>query len=90
MLARVVDLPDPVGPVTCTNPRGRRARLLTWAGMPRASSGLSPGDQPERGPDGVALEVDVEPEAGLAGQRVGAVQLLLALQPLPLPLGQDE
>ena len=40
MLARVVDLPEPVGPVTSTNPLGRRARLLTWGGMPRASSGL--------------------------------------------------
>jgi len=40
MLARVVDLPEPVGPVTSTNPRGRRARLLTWPGMPSASSAL--------------------------------------------------
>ena len=47
------------------------------------------GDQPEGGPHRVALEVDVEPEPGLARQGVGAVQLLLALQPLPLPLGED-
>src|SRR5215217_5580202 len=47
------------------------------------------GDQPEGGPDRVALEVDVEPEPGLARQGVGAVELLLALQPLALPLGED-
>ena len=42
-LASMVDLPDPVGPVTSTNPRGRRARPLTWGGMPRVSSGLNGG-----------------------------------------------
>ena len=37
--ARVVDLPDPVGPVTSTRPRGRLARPLTTAGTPSFSSG---------------------------------------------------
>ncbi len=37
--ARVVDLPDPVGPVTSTRPRGMNAKLLTCAGTPNFSSG---------------------------------------------------
>ncbi len=39
--ASVVDFPDPVGPVTSTNPRDRRERLATWGGMPRSSSGCT-------------------------------------------------
>ena len=32
--ARVVDLPDPVGPVTSTSPRSDLARRRTCSGMP--------------------------------------------------------
>ena len=38
--ASVVDLPEPVGPVTSTMPRGRLAKFLTAGGMPSASSAL--------------------------------------------------
>ena len=40
--ARVVDLPEPVGPVTSTRPRRRSVNALTESGMPRESnSGIS-------------------------------------------------
>jgi len=38
--ASVVDLPEPVGPVTSTKPRGSIAKFATAGGTPRASSGL--------------------------------------------------
>jgi hypothetical protein len=37
--ARVVDLPEPVGPVTSTRPRGRLAKFATTGGTPSCSSG---------------------------------------------------
>src|ERR1700726_4517065 len=44
MAARVVDLPEPVGPVTSTNPRGLSQRPFTTAGSPSESNPLgSPG-----------------------------------------------
>src|SRR5918996_6089645 len=46
-------------------------------------------DEPERGAQGVSLEVHVHPEPALARQRVGRVELQLLLQPLPLALGED-
>ena len=36
--ASVVDLPEPVGPVTSTSPRGISARLATTGGSPSCSS----------------------------------------------------
>ena len=38
MAARVVDLPEPVGPVTMTNPRGLRVNSWSTRGSPRSSS----------------------------------------------------
>ena len=38
--ARVVDLPDPVGPVTSTSPRLRWPKVSTTGGIPRSSSGV--------------------------------------------------
>ena len=38
--ASVVDLPEPVGPVTRTNPRCRFAKDPTTGGTPRSSRGL--------------------------------------------------
>ncbi len=35
--ASVVDLPEPVGPVTRTSPRGRRAKSTTCWGSPSSS-----------------------------------------------------
>ncbi len=40
MAASVVDLPEPVGPVTKTSPRGLSHKLRTIAGSPRASNPL--------------------------------------------------
>ncbi len=40
MEASVVDLPEPVGPVTSTMPRGSPAKVDTTGGMPNSSSGL--------------------------------------------------
>ena len=37
--ARVVILPEPVGPVTSSRPRGLRPMASTTGGMPRLSSG---------------------------------------------------
>ena len=42
--ASVVDLPEPVGPVTSTMPRGRSASVFTTGGRPRVSkSGILKG-----------------------------------------------
>ena len=38
MAARVVDLPDPVGPVTSTRPLGRIASSSTTGGRPSSSA----------------------------------------------------
>ena len=40
--ASVVVLPDPVGPVTSTSPRGSIDRLASTAGSPRSTSGIAP------------------------------------------------
>ena len=40
--ARVVVLPEPVGPVTSTRPRGSSASELITAGTPRSASGIAP------------------------------------------------
>ena len=39
--ASVVDLPEPVGPVTSTSPRGRLANSATTGGSPSVSSGTT-------------------------------------------------
>ena len=39
--ASVVDLPEPVGPVTSTSPRGLLANSATTGGRPRVSSGTT-------------------------------------------------
>ena len=40
--ASVVDLPEPVGPVTSTRPRGRSASLAMIGGRPQLLEGLAP------------------------------------------------
>ena len=40
--ARVVVLPEPVGPVTSTRPRGSMASALSTGGRPSSSSGMAP------------------------------------------------
>jgi hypothetical protein len=78
------------GPGDQHEPPGQVGKAAHLGGDAEGLQGLDLlGDEPEGGPDRVALEVDVEPEPGLAGQGVGAVQLLLVLQPLALALGED-
>ena len=38
--AKVVDLPEPVGPVTNTKPRGKSANVLTTGGIPSSDADL--------------------------------------------------
>ena len=87
--ASVVDLPEPVGPVTSTSPRGciasaasveRQAELLERLQLLR--------DDAEGGAERAALEVDVDAEAGEAGNRVRGVDLALDLE-LLLLLGRE-
>src|SRR5207253_11264782 len=47
------------------------------------------GDQAERGPDRPALEVGVDAEARMAGNRVGEVELPVRLEALALVAGED-
>ena len=47
------------------------------------------GDQAEGGADGRALEVGVDAEARVAGDRVGEVDLPVGLEPLALVVGED-
>jgi hypothetical protein len=39
--ASVVDLPEPVGPVTSTRPRGLEVSSVTTGGKPRSASGMT-------------------------------------------------
>ena len=85
--ASVVDLPEPVGPVTSTKPRGSAAKLLTDV---RHAEVLEPldvvRDEAERGADGVALAVEVDAEPRAARQAVGEVELEVLLELLALAL----
>ena len=68
--ASVVDLPEPVGPVTSTSPRGRSAKLGHHRRQPqRLERHDLERDQAEGGADGAALEVSVDAEPGLARDR---------------------
>ena len=87
--ASEVDLPEPVGPVTSTKPRGRRASSCTTGGSPSWSIGVISRGSAERGGDGAALEVGVDTEAGAARDDVGEVELQVVLQP-PALLGRED
>jgi hypothetical protein len=63
--ASVVDLPEPVGPVTRTRPRGFSHSFSTTAGSPSSRKAADlVGDLPERRGDGAALVEDVGAEPG--------------------------
>ena len=88
--ASEVDLPEPVGPVTSTRPRGFSVKSWTVGGRPRSSIDDDVGgDQAEGGADRRALEVGVDAEARVAGDRVGEVDLPVGLQALALVVGED-
>ena len=81
----MVDLPEPVGPVTSTKPRGLRVNSATGAGSPSSSRlWISSGIRRKAALTDAALEEDVDAEAGDARDRVGEVELALVLEALAL------
>ena len=88
--ASVVDLPEPVGPVTRTRPRGFSASLWSDGGRPSSSSVLiASGMRRKAAPTELALEVDVDAEAGEARDAVREVELPLDLEVLLLLARED-
>ena len=88
--ASVVDLPEPVGPVTRTRPRGFSQMLLDdrrQAELAEAADLV--GDLAEDGGDGAALVEDVGAEAGQPLDAEGEVDLEVLLQPVLLGVGED-
>ena len=74
MAARVVDLPDPVGPVTSTIPLRSSAIWLSWGGSPELRHrGDLVRDDAQDDAVGAALGEDVHAEAGALGEAVGEV-----------------
>ena len=83
-------LPEPVGPVTSTSPRGRAASSCRVSGRPSSSSDLIfCGIRRNAAPTASLLEEHVDAEAGDAGHRVGHVDLPVDLEPLLLLGGED-
>ena len=90
MAARVVDLPEPVTPVTRTRPRGLSQRVWTMGGRPSASKlRISPGMVRKTPGGGALLVEDIGPEAGHALEAEGEVHLEVLLQPVLLLIGHD-
>ncbi len=88
--ARVVDLPEPVGPVTRTRPRGMVVTSARSGGSPSVvrggmTSGMARHDRPDHSP----LLQDVHAEPAEAGDGVRGVELEVGLEALPLLLGED-
>jgi hypothetical protein len=74
--ASVVDLPEPVGPVTSTMPRARPAMFETGRRDAEVLQRLDlVRDQAERRAERLALPVDVHAEAGDVRDGVGEVEL---------------
>ena len=88
--ASVVDLPEPVGPVTSTSPRALSASCLEVLGKAELGERLDLGrDHAERRAERGALEEDVDAEAADAGDRVGHVDVAARLEHLLL-LGRED
>ena len=88
--ASVVDLPEPVGPVTTTRPRGKRRQLgerSREARAPRASSARAARRGRRRRAGSRSMKT-LSAEARDAGDRVGEVDLAIELEPLLL-LGRE-
>ena len=88
--ASVVDLPEPVAPVTSTRPCGSRVRPRTTCGQPQVvevRQGVR--DHPQRDRDAAALAERVDPEPGLVAPAEREVELLAGLELLALARGQD-
>ena len=88
--ASVVDLPEPVGPVTSTRPRGRSARYLQTFGRLQVLHRRDlQRDDAEDGAHRVALLEDVRAEARHARDAVGEVELEFGLEARALLLGEQ-
>ena len=88
--ASEVDLPEPVGPVTSTMPRGFLANSRTTVGRPSLlDRHRVRRDQTEGGAERAALEEGVDTEAADARNGVGEVQLPVGLQRLALGARED-
>ena len=88
--ASVVDLPEPVGPVTSTSPRGLSHSLLTTGGSPSWSNVLiSNGIRRKTAARGAALVEDVGAEAGQALQTEGEVEFEVFFEAVLLRVGHD-
>ena len=84
-LASVVDLPEPVGPVTSTRPRGRWANRSMSGGRPEFGEAADVvRDGPQHGADRAALQEDVDAEAADVLQRVGGVEFVGRLELRPV------
>jgi len=88
--ARVVDLPQPVGPVTTTKPRGLAMKLADYLGQAELLESRDlDGDEAKHGTQAVALEVGVDSETGAARQRIGEVDLEVVFEMLALLLSKQ-
>ena len=89
MAARVVDLPEPVGPVTSTSPRGLSQMVAITGGRPSSlKSADLVGDRAVDGRHRAALHEDVGAEAGQALDAEAEVQLQVLLEAMLLRVGE--
>ena len=87
--ASVVDLPEPVGPVTSTRPRGLSHKLSTICGQAERVESLDfPGNRPKDGAHGAALMEDVAAETRQALQAERKVELQVFFEAMLLRVGQ--
>jgi hypothetical protein len=86
--ASVVDLPEPVGPVTSTRPRGLLQISSTTAAAELLESEDLVGDLPVDGGGGAALVEDVRAEAGRALDAEREVELEVLLEAMLLRVGE--
>ena len=87
--ASVVDLPEPVGPVTSTRPRGFSASLQRGGNAELLERLQLGGDEAEGSADRLALKVDVHAEARETRDRMREVELALQLELLLLLARKD-
>ena len=87
--ASVVDLPEPVGPVTSTRPRGRSASVASTGGRPSSwKLRIFSGNQPVDRADRAALVEHVAAEARQALDAEREVELERLLEALLLRVGE--
>ncbi len=88
--ASVVDLPEPVGPVTRISPRGRLViSANTFGALSSSSESTLDGNGPEGGRGAARLHERVDPEAGEVRHREAEVALEVFLVVLALGVAHD-